>query len=80
MTSKKVKERRNTEIDWSWPAFFLGPLWYLWHGIWLQAAIMLLVIILGNWIMLLPVGIYCGLRFNEDVQELKKRNRQKKKK
>jgi hypothetical protein len=72
MARKLKKERKVTHIEWSWPAFLLGPLWYLRYGMWRQALIMLLIILLGDKIMIIPVALYCALRFTEDLQEFRK--------
>jgi hypothetical protein len=75
MRKRQKRERKVTHIEWSWPAFLLGPLWYLRYGMWRQALIMLLIILMGDKIMIIPIAIYCALRFSEDIQEFRRERR-----
>ena len=65
-TSVKKEKHR---LKWNWPAFLLGPLWYFMHGLWHQALIMLVVMFMSGFVLVLPIAIYCGLRFEEDNHE-----------
>ena len=58
-------------IQWSWTAFLLGPLWYAIHGLWVQSMIMIAILFMSGFILVLPIAVYCGIRFEEDHQEAK---------
>lgn len=75
MAKRKKKEMDLTHIEWSWPAFVLGPLWYLRYAMWGPAFLMVFVVCLGSWIMIIPVNIYAALRFEEDLAEFKRARR-----
>ncbi|MBU0581009.1 MAG: DUF2628 domain-containing protein [Candidatus Margulisbacteria bacterium] len=71
---KKNKATKN-KIVWNWAAFLLGPLWYAIHGLWSPALIMLAVLIMSGFVLVLPIAIYCGLRFDEDYQAAKSKSK-----
>jgi hypothetical protein len=51
---------------WHWPAFFLGPFWYLSKGM-VSKGIWLLVLTLGTLLLGAPfVWLYCGARGKGD--------------
>ena len=69
--AKTTKTKTKHKMKWSWPAFWLGPLWYLLHGLWSQASMIFLVMLLSGFVLVLPIAVYCGLRFADDEQEHK---------
>ncbi len=75
MTRSRKRTAELTHIEWSWPALFLGPVWYLRYAMWKQAFVMLLVILVGSWRLIIPVNIYAALRFEEDLIEFKRARR-----
>lgn len=76
----KEKESRSekNKLSWNWLAFLLGPLWYFIHGLWLPGLIMIVVLFMSGFIFVLPIAIYCGIRFDEDLQELQNKKEEQK--
>ncbi|MFC1517863.1 DUF2628 domain-containing protein [Candidatus Margulisiibacteriota bacterium] len=72
---KKLRSQRlKNKLPWSWPAFLLGPIWYLSHGIWRPALIMGVVLLMSGFILVFPIAIYCAIRFEEDLHEQQGKN------
>lgn len=66
-------ERRVTppKLGWNWWAFFLGPIWFLFEGFWVQAIILLLLIGLSGGILLPFVMVYSGAKANETLVDFR---------
>ena len=74
--AKKAKHAKH-RLSWNWPAFLLGPLWYAWHSMWGQAALMFVVLVFSGFVLVFPLAIYCALRFDEDHQDFVKKSKVK---
>jgi hypothetical protein len=57
------------KLGWNWGAFFLGPLWYLGHGLWVYAVILTILLLLSGAILLPVVMLYGGLKANETLED-----------
>jgi hypothetical protein len=62
---------------WSWPAFLLGPVWYLRHGLYVKGGVILVLVIYPFWSLQTAVAVslvlffYCGIVANWDLYLLK---------
>jgi hypothetical protein len=54
---------------WSWAAFFLGPVWYLQHGLSVKGLVLLLLVLATVGLALPIVCVYAGLRARGDEYE-----------
>ena len=70
---KTTKKTTKHKLHWSWPAFCFGPLWYAIHGLWIPTLFMVIILFMSGLVFVLPIAIYCGVRFDEDHQELKEK-------
>jgi uncharacterized protein DUF2628 len=68
---KKNTGKKKTKFAWSWPAFLLGPLWYALHHLWIHTVAMITILILSGFVLYLPLLVYCGLKFDEDLEYVK---------
>jgi hypothetical protein len=57
------------KLGWNWGAFFLGPVWYFFHGLWVHAVILTILIVLSGGILLPFVMLYGGLKANETLED-----------
>ena len=57
------------KLGWNWGAFFLGPVWYLGHGLWVYAIFLTILIILSGGILLPFVMLYGALKANETLED-----------
>lgn len=57
------------KLSWNWGAFFLGPVWFLFHGLWVHAVILTVLILLSGGILLPFVMLYSGLKANETLED-----------
>jgi len=57
------------KLGWNWGAFFLGPVWYFVHGLWVHAIILTILIMLSGGILLPFVMIYAGMKANETLED-----------
>lgn len=52
---------------WHWPAFFLGPFWYMFNGM-INKGVWLLVLCIFSAFLAVPfVMIYCGAKARGDL-------------
>ena len=58
-----------TKLGWNWGAFFLGPVWYLGHNLWVHAVILTLLIMLSGGILWPFVMLYGALKANETLED-----------
>ncbi len=77
-TSPAVAVARDLEghvtppkLGWNWWAFFLGPIWFLFEGLWVQAIILLSLIGLSGGILLPLVMIYSGAKAHETLVDFR---------
>ena len=61
---------------WKWWPFWLGPFWYLYHGMWAKGLIILALAIFTNGASGLFTAIYTGILGNYDFYLLKVRKTQ----
>lgn len=77
MHSKSNPNQKIKNGGWNWWAFFFGPLWYLYKGMYLQGIIILVILfflaVVSTWVNLLvyvfcnlSVYFFCGFRGNRD--------------
>jgi len=59
-------------LSWNWAAAFLGPLWYLYYGLWSHFFILITIAFLTGGLLAPAVWLYCAVKANEDYFELKK--------
>lgn len=59
-------------LSWNWAAALLGPFWYLWQGLWAHFCALAAVVLLSGGLLLPFVWLYCALKANEDLWELRK--------
>ncbi len=57
------------KLGWNWGAFFLGPVWYLTHGLWVYAVILTILIMLSGGILLPFVMLYGAFKANETLED-----------
>lgn len=57
------------KLGWNWGAFFLGPIWYLGHGLWVYAVILTILLLLSGGILLPVVMLYGALKANETLED-----------
>lgn len=57
------------KLGWNWGAFFLGPIWYFGHGLWVYAVILTILIMLSGGILLPFAMLYSGLKANETLDD-----------
>ena len=68
-------KRREIWDGFSWPAFLIPELWYLFHGMWAMSGGLVLVLLLGSatipgviGIVALCIRVYCGKSANQDYR------------
>jgi hypothetical protein len=59
-------------LSWNWAAALLGPFWYLWRGLWAHFCALSAVVLLTGGLLAPFVWLYCALKANEDLWELRK--------
>ncbi len=59
-------------LSWNWAAALLGPFWYLWRGLWAHFCALAAVVLLSGGLLAPFVWLYCALKANEDLWELRK--------
>ncbi len=59
------------KLSWNWWAFFLGPIWFLFEGLWVFSIILLLLIGLSGGILLPFTMIYAGAKANEALVDFR---------
>ncbi len=57
------------KLGWNWGAFFLGPIWYLFEGLWVYTVILTCLLMLSGGILLPFVMVYSGLKANETLED-----------
>ena len=57
------------KLGWNWGAFFLGPVWYFGHGLWVHAVFLTILILLSGGILLPFVMLYSALKANETLED-----------
>jgi hypothetical protein len=57
------------KLGWNWGAFFLGPVWYLGHGLWVYATFLTILILLSGGILFPFVMFYGALKANETLED-----------
>lgn len=57
------------KLGWNWGAFFLGPVWYLGHNLWVHVVFLTILILLSGGILLPFVMLYSGLKANETLED-----------
>ena len=57
------------KLGWNWGAFFLGPMWYLFEGLWVYTVILTCLLMLSGGILLPFVMVYSGLKANETLED-----------
>jgi Protein of unknown function (DUF2628) len=58
-----------TKLGWAWGAFFFGPVWYFFHGLWVHAVILTILIALSGGILLPFVMLYGGFKADETLED-----------
>lgn len=64
---KKIKSSNDTyKGKWNWAAFFFGPLWAIYKGMWQIALLVFLIALITSWTYIIPilVSVVLGLRGN----------------
>lgn len=56
-------------LKWNWFAFLLGPLWYLFHGLWVHFTLLAGMVVLSGGLLLPFIWLYCALKADEDLLE-----------
>ncbi|MDR7433530.1 MAG: DUF2628 domain-containing protein [Armatimonadota bacterium] len=56
-------------LKWNWFAFLLGPLWYLFHGLWVHFILLAGMLVLSGGLLLPFIWLYCALKADEDLFE-----------
>lgn len=64
-----MKPQNEKQAGWNWPAFFLGPFWYMTHGLIAKGLILILITIATIGFGLPIIWLYCGIRANSDYFE-----------
>ncbi len=59
------------KLGWNWWAFFLGPLWFLFEGLWIHTIILVILIGLSGGILLPFTMIYSGAKANETLVDFR---------
>ncbi len=59
------------KLGWNWWAFFLGPVWFLFEGLWVHTTILLLLIALSGGILLPFVMVYSAAKANETLVDFR---------
>jgi hypothetical protein len=59
-------------LSWNWAAALLGPFWYLWRGLWAHFCALTAVVLLSGGLLAPFVWLYCAVKANEDLWELRK--------
>jgi len=57
------------KLGWNWGAFFLGPIWYLYQGLWVYTVILTCLLWLSGGILLPFTMFYAGLKANETLAD-----------
>lgn len=57
------------KLGWNWGAFFLGPVWYFGHGLWVYTVILTILILLSGGILLPFVMLYSAFKANETLED-----------
>lgn len=57
------------KITWDWWAFFLGPIWFLFEGIWTHALILVLLAVLSGGVLLPFVMVYSAAKGREVLED-----------
>jgi hypothetical protein len=57
------------KLGWNWGAFFLGPVWYFGHGLWVHTVFLTILILLSGAILLPFVMLYSALKANETLED-----------
>lgn len=58
-------------LGWNWPAFILGPFWYLFRGLWVHGTILLALVFVSGGLFAPLVWLYAALKADEDLLEFR---------
>lgn len=58
-------------LSWNWVALILGPLWYLYQGLWVHGIVLASLAFLSGGALAPLVWLYAGLKGNEDLLEFR---------
>ena len=72
-----MKIQNEKQEGWNWAALFLGPFWYITHGLISKGLILILITIATIGFGLPVIWIYCGIRANSDYFENQLKNHSK---
>jgi hypothetical protein len=64
-----ARRRTPPKLGWNWWAFFLGPLWFLAEGLWVQALILITLLGLSAGILLPFIMLYSGAKAAETLED-----------
>jgi hypothetical protein len=64
-----TRRRTPPKLGWNWWAFFLGPVWFLAEGLWVQALILITLLGLSAGMLLPFVMLYSGAKAAETLED-----------